>query len=501
MKSGVPPEKTPEASSPKSSKPGESPSGGRTLRRQSAASTRRRPAERSAQRPAERSRNADVARLAAFDAISRVRTEDAYANLVLPELLRSRKIGPRDAGFATELTYGTLRMSGLYDAILGQCVDRPLDQLDPGLLDALRLGTQQILAMRVPPHAAVSETVALVRQRVGAGPAALANAVLRKVTAHDQPAWLLRVASSDDETAALATTHSHPEWIVRAFRAALATSSAELPALLAANNSAPEVCLVARPGLCTPEELHLAGAGPGRWSPWAARWSGDPGTLAAVREGRAGVQDEGSQLVAAALAAAPLRGPDQRWLDLCAGPGGKAALLGALAAQRGAELTAIEVLEHRATLVRKSVQQLPVTVRCADGRAVGAAEPESYDRVLVDVPCTGLGALRRRPEARWRRTPADLGGLGPLQRDLLRSALAAVRPGGVVAYVTCSPHPAETELVVRDALRGRTDFERVDAAALVPVPHAAVPGSLAVQLWPHRHGTDAMFLALLRRTG
>ncbi|GAA4354178.1 RsmB/NOP family class I SAM-dependent RNA methyltransferase [Angustibacter luteus] len=470
------------------------------------------PRRRSAQRPAERARRADPARQAAFDTLRAVATEDAYANLVLPGLLRERRITGRDAGFATELAYGTLRMQGLYDAVLAECCTRPLDELDDGLLDALRLGAHQLLGMRVPPHAAVSETVALVRHQVGHGPGGLANAVLRRVGERDVDAWVAQLApdAATDPQGHLALAHSHPLWVVRAFREALAGRGVpaerlddELADLLAADNAAPEVTLVARPGLTEPEELLAAGGTAGRWSPYAVRWpAGDPGQLAAVREGRAGVQDEGSQLVALALADAPLDGRDERWLDLCAGPGGKAALLGALGARRGASLTAVELAPHRADLVRHAVAALgdAVDVRAADGRALGEQEPAAYDRVLVDVPCSGLGALRRRAEARWRRTPADLATLAPLQRALLASALDAVRPGGVVAYVTCSPHVAETRLVVDDVLRTRPDVELLDAVPLVDAPDTStLEGSGTVQLWPHRHGTDAMFLALLRR--
>ncbi len=320
----------------------------------------------------------------------------------------------------------------------------------------------------------------------------------------------------------LALAQSHPPWVVRAFRDGLAAHDGslraaparldqELAELLAADNAPPAVTLVARPGLSTTEELAVAeDARPGRWSPYAVVAGGDPGALAAVREGRAGVQDEGSQLVAAALAAAPLDGPDERWLDLCAGPGGKAALLGALAARRGARLVANEVAAHRAQLVRQAVAALgeAVEVREGDGREVGRQEPAAYDRVLLDAPCTGLGALRRRPESRWRRQPGDVGALGRLQRDLLASAVDATRPGGVVAYVTCSPHVGETLLVVQDVLRRRADVEALDArpvlAGLVPEGRDRLEGTLgdgpAAQLWPHRHGTDAMFLTLLRRT-
>jgi 16S rRNA (cytosine967-C5)-methyltransferase len=246
------------------------------------------------------------------------------------------------------------------------------------------------------------------------------------------------------------------------------------------------------------------GGAPGAFSPYAVYLSGGaPGDLAAVRDGRAHVQDEGSQLVALALADAPLDGPDTRWLDLCAGPGGKAGLLGALAQERGAHLTAVEIAPHRAELVRQATRGLPVTVLVEDGRNVGGALPEQgFDRVLVDAPCSGLGSLRRRPESRWRRQPSDLPPLTRLQRELLGSALRAVRPGGLVAYVTCSPHTVETHVTVTESAR-RADFdvELVDARTALPAHLPRLGSGPAVQLWPHRHGTDAMFLALLRRTG
>ena len=258
----------------------------------------------------------------------------------------------------------------------------------------------------------------------------------------------------------------------------------------------PETALA--PVIAAAEELALiTGGEAGPYSPYAVHLDGgDPGDLEPVREGLAAVQDEGSQLVARALTLAPLTGPDGgRWLDLCAGPGGKAALLGALAAIDGFRVDAVEPSEHRADLVRKTTQALPVTVHVADGRESGL-EP-GFDRVLVDAPCTGLGALRRRPEARWRRQPSDVAGLVRLQRELLAAATALVRPGGVIVYSTCSPHLSETVGVVADAVR-RHGLEQLDTRDLVPgVPH--VGDGPAVQLWPHRHGTDAMFLAALTR--
>ncbi|NUU23594.1 MAG: rRNA cytosine-C5-methyltransferase [Streptomycetaceae bacterium] len=445
----------------------------------------------------------DAARRAAFDVLRLVDERDAYANLVLPGLLRDRRMTGRDAALATELVHGTLRRQGTYDAILDRCVDRPIDEVDPPVLDVLCLGAHQLLSTRIPTHAAVSATVELARGVLGDGRAKFVNAVLRKVAARDLDAWLAEVAPryDDDPEGHLSVVHSHPRWVVEALWDALGGDRTGIEALLAADNEPPSVTLVARPGRATLDELYDAGAAPGRWSPLAAVLpEGDPGAIAAVREGRAGVQDEGSQLVAQALANAPVDGPETRWLDLCAGPGGKAGLLAAIATQREVSLLAAERRHHRAKLVRNAIGwNTRHQVVTADGTRPFWT-PGAFDRVIADVPCSGLGALRRRPESRWRRRPEDIAELGPLHRQLLTSALGAVRPGGVVAYVTCSPHKAETRAVVDDVLAtdAGTGFTRLDARALLPgVPDLG--DGPDIQLWPHLHGTDAMYLALLRR--
>ncbi|WP_235861220.1 RsmB/NOP family class I SAM-dependent RNA methyltransferase [Tersicoccus phoenicis] len=538
------------------------------MRRNAQGRERNRGGERrySSAAPARRGRAADPARLAAFETLRAVSADDAYANLVLPARLRRHGLTGRDAGFATELAYGALRSQGTWDAILARCVDRPLDAVDAPVRDALRLGTHQLLAMRVPAHAALDQTVALAREVIGAGPSGFINAVLRRVSERPLAGWLDEVTAGLDETAAAALRYSHPAWVVRAMRQALVAhgrDAAELPDLLAADNAAPVVHLLALPGLGDLAEVLAAGAVPGELAAGSATIAaGDLGRFTGVKDGTVRIQDAGSQLVARALAAAPLAGRQstgresagtegttpgtnvgatpstttlpgtgERWLDGCAGPGGKAALLAALALQHGATVTANELAPHRAELVRRALAPVPETtwrVTERDGRLIGDEEPGGYDRVLVDVPCSGLGALRRRPEARWRRTPADIAQLGALQRDLLRSALAATRPGGVVAYATCSPHPAETIAVVDDVLRGAPGVElldtpaALDAAALVPLHAGGTAASVAggaaandagdagdtddprrprhgtAQLWPHVHGTDAMFLALLR---
>lgn len=463
----------------------------------------------------------DPVRILAFEALRAVDERDAYANLVLPPLLEKARAGggfdERDAALATELVYGTLRRQGTYDAIIAECVDRPLREVDPPVLDVLSLGAHQLLGTRIPSHAGVSATVELARVVLGDGRAKFVNAVLRKIAAEDLDGWLDRVAPpyEEDPEEHLGVRYAHPRWIVSALWDALGGGSRGMEELLAADNERPRVTLVARPGRSEPDELLTGRAEPGHWSPYAVRLAegGEPGSVPAVREGRAGVQDEGSQLVALALANAPLDGAaegvdraeagaprDAWWLDGCAGPGGKAALLAALAAQRGATLVAAEKQQHRARLVARALDGNPgpYQVVTADGTRP-AWRPGTFDRVLVDVPCTGLGALRRRPEARWRRGPEDVAGFAPLQRGLLREALRAVRPGGVVGYATCSPHPAETRAVVDD-LRKETGAELLDARPLLPSVPDLGDGP-DIQLWPHLHGTDAMYLALLRRTG
>jgi 16S rRNA (cytosine967-C5)-methyltransferase len=437
----------------------------------------------------------DPARLAAYDVLVAVRRDDAYANLVLPQLLRERRIEGRDAAFTTELVGGTLRGLGSYDAVIDHLAGRAPDA---AVRDALRLGAHQLLGMRVPDHAAVDSTVELVRTRVGHKPAGFTNAVMRRLSERDLESWM------DTLGASRAVRHSHPEWVVEELARALARPD-ELDALLIADNTRPLVTLVARPGLSTVAELRV-GVGPEppveTISPYGVTLgSGDPGDIPAVREGRAGVQDAGSQLVALVLAGAAVEGRDDRWLDLCAGPGGKAALLAALADQRGARLLANERQPHRSKLVAQVIRATAGDVVTGDGTRPPWLDGV-FDRVLVDAPCTGLGALRRRPESRWRRTPADLGDLVPLQRALLETALSSVRPGGVVLYATCSPVVGETVGVVAAVLSGRSDASVESALSLVPAQDAeSAHLEGAVQLWPHRHGTDAMFMALLRRAG
>lgn len=487
--------------------------------------------------PSQRRRQADPARLTAYRVLRAVSAQDSYANLVLPAEIRRAKLNQRDAGFATELAYGTLRSTGTYDAILDRCVDRPLDEMDSDVLDALRLGVHQLLAMRVNTHAAVNETVGLVRDQIGAGPGGFTNAVLRRVIGGDDAQqgagertlsdWLDEITAEEKDDEALGLRTAHPAWVVRALRQSMKLHSRledqdELNQLLEADNLSPEVHLIGLPGL-EDDAGHTAfdaaidaGATSSDLLEGAAIFrGGDIGRLHGVPEGTLRAQDIGSQWVAQALAE-PAVQPGEEWLDLCAGPGGKAALLGALAAEYDVTLLANEPAEHRAELVRKAlspVNQASWDIRVGDGRTIAQDSSGPYDRILLDAPCTGLGALRRRPEARWRRKPSDLAELTVLQSELLDAAVEALAPEGLLAYVTCSPHIAETVVQVEDVLRRHPELQLLDARE--PMANVALPAGAeaiegapvpdhdvaakTVQLWPHVTGTDAMFFALLQK--
>ena len=446
----------------------------------------------------------------AYDVLAAVRESDAYANLLLPVRLERSGLSAADAALATELTYGTLRMQGYYDAVIRIAAHREIDQIEPAVRDVLRLGAHQLLSMRVPSHAAVNETVSVAAQALGRGRVGFVNGVLRGIARARPDAWRERVladASNRDE--AIAELGSHPVWIVRALRRSLAAErrpradvEAELEALLEADNVAPRVNLVALPG----EDGVPESAEPDPYSPYGFTLPGDPFRLVRDSGGWVRVQDEGSQLAALALVAArPVRA-GERWLDLCAGPGGKAALLGAEARRGGATLVANEIVPARAGLVRNAVAPLGDVVEVVegDGRGIPTEHSGEFDRVLLDAPCTGLGALRRRPESRWRKQPRDVAELTRLQASLIDAAVDALRSGGILAYVTCSPHLGETRIAVAEALKRHPGVleelptqEILQGAVDTPLDLAGDPAQ--VQLWPHRHNTDAMFIALLRK--
>lgn len=437
----------------------------------------------------------DAARLLAYDIISEVNRKDGYSNLLLPQALTASTMDERDRGFTTELVYGTLRMQGLYDYIFAQISDRKWSEVDADIVDLARMGAHQIFSMRTPMHAAVSATVDVARKQLGESKGSFVNALMRKVGAKELSEWIAPLADIEDPVTRLAIQYSHPEWIVSAYLDLLKEISL-VEAELISNNTPAQPTLVAWPGDSTQAELVALGATATPYSGFGARFAGAPGSLEIIRHRKAGVQDEGSQLVASIFAKASATA--QSTLDLCAGPGGKAALLSHLIDQRSGDFVANEISEPRAKLVKNVIGKFGVIV--GDGRKI-AEHGQTFDAILADVPCTGIGALRRRPEVRWRRTIKDLSPLLALQMELADAAIGVLNPGGFFGYATCSPHFAETTGQVKQILKKHPELQLLDISSYVPdnLEHADRDGALS--LWGYRHQTDSMFLAIFRKGG
>ena len=445
-------------------------------------------------------------RSVALDLLNKVTFEDSYANLVMPVLLEEAKLNTRDSALAQELAFSTLRWQLTYDFILGQVSSRPVNEIDAIVLNALRLGSHQLLKMRIPPHAAINETVNLIRAVAGEKAVGFANGVLRRVSEKNFEQWIdVAEQKVTSKTEFLSIQYSHPEWIVRALTQALAVDglSEDIEDLLATNNHPAFVNLVALPGLSEVHDFTGEDVRANPFSPFGfSIESGNPGDIPEIRSGLARVQDEGSQIAAMALVAFKDVKDNETWLDMCAGPGGKAALLAALASQAGAKLVANEVQEHRAKLVDQALRPFnDVEVTVLDGRTIGDLTPEKYDRIIVDAPCSGLGALRRRPEARWRKSSEDLKTLTQLQFELLESAAKALKSGGSLLYVTCSPHVSETTAVIDKAQRvlGLTVLDLTTELNSKFMDNSLPRGRKTIQLYTHRDNTDCMFMAMLTK--
>ncbi|HEV8651560.1 MAG TPA: transcription antitermination factor NusB [Actinomycetes bacterium] len=428
-----------------------------------------------------------TARDVALAALGRV-DEGAWANLALPGLLNRSGLGPGDRAAVTDLVSGTLRLRAALDTALAPLSRQPIARLEPLVRNGLRLGAYELLFAGTAPHAALNEVVGSVRRAGRQGQAGYVNAVLRRLAA-TEPRWPDPAA---DPVGWATTRGSHPAWVVEEALARIGPR--ELVALVEADNARPAVTLRATPGRTTRDELlrelDAAGvpAGPSVLSPDCVELArGDPRELAAVLDGRAVVQDAASALVAPALGV----GPGALVVDLAAGPGGKAGHLAAL----GARVLAVELHPARARLVRETADRLGSETQArllalvGDGTQPPVAAGRA-DGVLVDAPCTNLGSLRRRPEARWRHQPGEVEDLAALQLQLLEAAADAVRPGGAVVYSVCTWTRAETDAVVDALLERRPDLDPA------PLAGPAGPGARR-QLWPHREGADGVFLARL----
>lgn len=436
--------------------------------------------------------NPNPTRLLVFELISQVNRDGAFANIRLPELLKKSKLSANDRNLATEMSYGTLRMQGLMDYLAGKFTDRSFNELDPKIQDLLRMGIYQLNQMRIPDHAAVSETVEVARQVAGDSKASYINAILRKVSSNTFDFTELDNLPVAEK---LSIKHSHPIWIVNAFFDQLKDWEL-VEELLIADNKSTRPDIVCWPDKSNEEEFNRLGAHKIENLVHGYNIDGIPSDFAPIVERRSGVQDRGSQIVVEDFIATWK--PGLRWLDMCAGPGGKAAYLFHYlnSIEENPSFLANEPVPHRADLVKRVIgNDVVVSI---DGRDSSLFK-DTFDRILVDAPCTGLGALRRRPEARWRKKFTDLKDLVSIQHDLLESAYRLLNSEGVIAYVTCSPHISETKAQIVNFLADHKDMKLLDIASLPKANKSGLNSDGTVQLWTHKDQSDCMFIAFLKK--
>ncbi len=433
------------------------------------------------------------ARFAAYDLLARVANDDSYINLLLPSFLSRSGVSEQDRGLVQELSYGTLRWQLQYDSIIDLLSNAR--EIDTEVRIALRLGLHQLFRMRIPSHAAINESVELIK-RIQPRASGFANAILRNADRRGLANIIEEITSGLGRVTSLSIVHSHPEWVVRALMDALALDNRDsLETLLESNNQTPSVNIAALTNDAR-QRLIQSNVEQSTVSPIGYILDGNPEPYLAsdVR-----VQDQGSQLVALALL--ELSKPSARFLDMCSGPGGKSAVILSGLDSEG-QLVCYEPAEHRAKLVEEAVgfdERVEIVV--AEGQSVKRG---AFDAVLLDAPCSGLGSLRRKPESRWRKLPSQLPNLSRIQTELLDAGLGALRLGGVLLYSTCSPVVSETNSQVVDALERHPEVELID---LKPILQKISPNTTlnerrkTIQLWTDLHQTDSMFMAGFRRVG
>lgn len=415
-------------------------------------------------------------RLLAHELLMAVEIEGVYPNIKLPKMLKESELDKKDRGFLQELAYGCLRMQIQYDAIIEQMT--PVKNLDTDVLVTLRLAIHEYLNMRTGDHAVVDQYVELIK-KLRPRASGLVNALLRRLTREKDQ--LIESATNDGKN--LEIVFSHPRWIIDALAASRELDDvSQVKDLLEVNNLSPKPQMVALPPTALPAEAKKLPLGDYGFE------AIDGLPLENFR-----YQDQGSQLVTQIAAKAS---PDGNWLDMCAGPGGKASLLAAIANQRNSTLTAIELYPQRAKLVSEALKGFDnASVQTAD--ATEYEYPSKYELVLIDAPCTGLGALRRKPESRHNKQPGQIQQLNLIQHDLLNKAAEVVSVGGVIAYITCSPVIEETTAVARWFLTAHPDFQILPWYDYADID--ANRNRKTLQLWSDIHNSDCMFLALFQK--
>jgi len=452
-------------------------------------------------RRAEKGTSSANPRQAACETLLRIRKEGGFADrLIDSELSSGILIGP-DRGLYAELVFGVLRRQGTLDHILQQMLDKPMIELDPQALVILRIGLYQLTCLdRIPESAAVNESVNLAKL-ITPGTSGLINAVLRNYLRRRDTISFPEI--STNPAAAIATRHSQPEWLVEQWIQQLGVAEAQQ--LAEASAKQPPLTLRVNTLRSNRDELLMAfgqqgiEAIPCRFSPDGIAIAGRHtiSTLPGFDAGLFAVQDEASQLAGQLLGAEP----GERVWDACCAPGGKSCHIAQLMDDRG-ELIATDISRTKLTLVQDSVRRLgisSVSTAVSDLHQPGTFPDGYFDRILLDVPCSGLGVIRRNPEAKWRIFSGDITRLAAVQKVLLKNAAVRLKPGGTLLYSTCSTSEAENELVVEDFLLHHPEFVLENLNDLFPDLSELIAFYGMFRVWPHRHGMDGFFAARIRR--
>jgi len=440
-------------------------------------------------------------RQAAYTVLLRILKEGCYADQLMDRELSSGKLSGPDRGLFAELVFGVLRRQGTLDYILSGLLTQPLARQEPQVLIFLRLGLYQLLYLdRIPESAAVNESVNLAKQILPRA-SGLVNGVLRNYLRHkDSVTYPDPVAAP---AASIAARHSHPAWLVKLWFSQIGEAETEL--LAEASSLQPPLTLRAntlrtsRSDLLEKFASNGIVAAPCRFSPFGILVEGRhhiPG-LPGFREGLFVVQDEASQMAGILLDPQP----GERVLDTCAAPGGKATHLAQLMDNRG-ELLAMDNSGSKLPLIQETAQRLGITIirtRAADLLQSGAFPADAFDRVLLDAPCSGLGVIRRNPEAKWRVTPEDVTRLAAVHKSMLKNAIRMLKPGGVLVYSTCSTTREENEDVVGDFLSRHPHCVLESLNEHFPAYRELFTEEGMFRAWPHRHGMDGFFAARIRK--
>lgn len=441
-------------------------------------------------------------RALAVKVLSAVEQDGAYSNLELNRRLKEAELSPADAGLATELVYGTIARLNTLDYFLERFVAKGMAKLQPWVRSLLRISVYQMLYLdRIPEHAVVSEAVNLAKKLGHQGISGMVNGVLRNMIRNRDE---LQIPNDLPAAERIALEHSHPLWMVERWIGQYGEETAE--AICKANNEPPAVSVRVNTTMTTREklmhEMESTGAvvEPSRISPDGilVRSGGNMALTSWYRDGLFSVQDESSMLVAEAVA--PEEG--QTVLDCCAAPGGKTAHMAEKMQDRG-RVIANDVHAHKRQLIMDQADRLGLS--CIDAVTGDALDLDeryphaSFDRILLDAPCSGLGVIRRKPDVKWTKSPEDIEDISGLQRELLNRVAPLLKPGGVLVYSTCTIEPAENELMVADFLKRHPEYQAVDSAWTGTEMEKWNPVNGGVQILPQYAHSDGFFIARLTR--